>query len=135
MNKWVCVALGLLIGGGAAADDISESDEIVCAPSELHICVENDSCYAASTSDLDVPEFVIIDVDNKTISTTKASNDPRTTTFANVRRESGLIYLQGIENERAFSFVIDESTGRMSVALSSDGISVSAFGACTDVDL
>lgn len=135
MNKWGMAAAGLLTCGLAVADDISESDEIVCAPTELHICVENDSCYAASPADLDVPEFIIIDVDKNTASTTKASNDPRTTTFANVRRENGLIYMQGIENERAFSFVIDEATGRMSIALSSDGIAVSAFGACTDSDL
>ena len=135
MKNWGIAAVGLLIGGAAWADDISESNEIVCAPAELHVCIENDNCYAASPADLAVPEFVIIDVDNKTVSTTKASDYPRTTTFANVRRANGLIYLQGIENERAFSFVIDEATGRMSVALSSDGISVSAFGACTDVDL
>ena len=33
------------------------------------------------------------------------------------------------------SFVIDEATGRMTVAVSRDGLSVSVFGACTDTDL
>jgi len=135
MNRWGIAAAGLVLSGVALADDIGESNEIVCAPAELHICIENDRCYVSSPADLDVPEFVVIDIDRQTISTTKASDDPRTTSFANVRRENGLIYLQGVENERAFSFVIDELTGRMSVALSSDGIAVSAFGACTDVDL
>ena len=135
MHKWGLAGAGLLLSGVALTDDVSESEEIVCAPAELHVCIENDRCYVSSPADLDVPEFVVIDIDRQTISTTKASNDPRSTSFANVRRENGLIYLQGVENERAFSFVIDEATGRMSVALSSDGIAVNAFGACTDVDL
>lgn len=36
---------------------------------------------------------------------------------------------------RAFSFVIDEATGHMTVAVSRDGLSVSVFGACTDADI
>ena len=47
----------------------------------------------------------------------------------------GLIYLQGIEGRRAFSIVVDEESGRMTVAVSRDGISVSVFGACTDTDI
>ena len=43
-------------------------------------------------------------------------------------------FLQGVETERAFSFVIDEASGRMTVAVSLDGMSVSVFGACTDAD-
>ena len=47
----------------------------------------------------------------------------------------GLIYLQGIEGARAFSFVIDESTGSLTASIARDGISVNVFGACTDADL
>ena len=129
-------AVGLLfVGSIVLADNVSESSEIVCAPTQVHICIENDSCYAASPNELDVPEFVVIDIRRKTISTTKASAEARTTTFSNVLRGNGLIHLQGVENERAFSFVIDEASGRMTVAVANDGIAVSVFGACTDVDL
>ena len=40
-----------------------------------------------------------------------------------------------MEDGRVFSFVIDEATGRMTVAVSRDGISVRVFGACTDTNL
>jgi 6-phosphogluconolactonase (cycloisomerase 2 family) len=85
--------------------------------------------------DLGVPEFVIIDTDDKTISTTKSSTETRSTTFSDVQKHDGLIYLQGVEGGRAFSFVIDEASGRMTVAVSRDGMSISVFGACTDADL
>jgi hypothetical protein len=55
--------------------------------------------------------------------------------FSSVQEADGLTYLQGVEGGRAFSFVIDEISGQMTVAISLDGMSVSVFGACTDADL
>ena len=78
-----------------------------------------------------MPDFVIIDTDEQIISTTPASSDHRSSTFTSYVREGGLISLQGIEGERAFSFVIDEATGRLTAAVSMDGMTVTAFGACT----
>jgi len=82
-----------------------------------------------------VPDFVVINPGKKTLKTTKASNQNRSTSFSSVERDNGLIYLQGMENGRAFSFVIDEASGHMTVAVLRDGVSVSVFGACTDTDL
>lgn len=42
--------------------------------------------------------------------------------------------LEAIDFGRAFNFVIDEVTGRMTVAVTLDGLSVTVFGACTDAD-
>ena len=135
MKKLMTAFAGLLISGLALADDISGVDEIICAATQVHICIENDSCYAATPAELDVPNFVVINTKKKTISTTEASDLNRSTSFTSVAKEGGLIYLQGIEGERAFSFVIDEATGLMTVAVSRDGLAVSVFGACTDTDL
>jgi hypothetical protein len=71
-------------------------------------------------------------VKNKKLQTTKASEQIRSTPFSTVSRNAGKIYLQGLENGRAFSFVIDEATGRLTVAVSRDGVAVTAFGACTN---
>ena len=69
------------------------------------------------------------------ISTTKASDENRSTEIRTLHRQDGQIYLQGFEGGRAFSFLIDEASGRLTVAVSRDGVSVTAFGACTDADL
>jgi hypothetical protein len=50
-------------------------------------------------------------------------------------RDNQEIVLQGVEAGRAFSFVIDEATGLLTVAVASDGMSVSVYGACTDADI
>jgi hypothetical protein len=108
---------------------------MICAAGQVQICIEIDTCYPASADELDVPDFVIIDLRKRVISTTKASDPQRSTPFRYVERADGLVYLQGVEGRRAFSFMIDEATGRMTVSVARDGIAVSVFGACTDADL
>ena len=135
MKKMAIAIAGVLAGGVLQADNLDGVDEMICAAAQVQICIENDTCYSATPAELDVPDFVVIDTRKKTISTTKASNQNRSTEFTSVEKLDGLIYLQGVEGGRAFSFVIDEATGRMTVAVSRDGLSVSVFGACTDTDL
>ena len=135
MKKLAIAIAGALLGGLAQADNLEGVSEMICAPAEVHICIENDSCYATTPAELGIPDFVVIDTKKKTISTTKSSYQNRTTPFTSVTRNEGLIYLHGIEGERSFSFVIEEETGRMTVAVAHDGMSVSVFGACTDTDL
>lgn len=135
MKKQLMIATGMLATGLVGAENLQGVDRMVCAAADVQICIEYDTCYSAAPMDLGVPEFVIIDTDDKTISTTEASGENRSSTFNSVQKEDGLIYLQGVEGGRAFSFVIDEDSGRMTVAVSRDGMSVSVFGACTDADL
>ena len=135
MKKLAFVIAGIVAGGLAQADNLEGVDKMICAAAQVKICFEEDICYAATAAELDVPDFVVIDVKKKVISTTKASNQNRSTSFKYVEKADGLIYLQGMEGGRAFSFVIHEATGRMTVSVSRDGLTVSVFGACTDADL
>lgn len=134
MKKQIMVVTGMLTAGVVGAENLQGVDRMVCAAADVQICIEYDTCYSAAPMDLGVPEFVVIDTDKKTISTTKSSGLNRSTEFASVAKEDGVIYLQGVEGGRAFSFVIDEETGRMTVAVSRDGLAVSVFGACTSTD-
>jgi len=129
------VLAGLLLAGMAYADPLTGVDKFVCAASQVQICLEGDTCYSASAWELDIPEFVVIDLKKNTISTTKSSGDERSTTFKNAVKNDGKIFLQGHQAGRAFSFLIDEATGLMSVAVARDGMVVSVFGACTDSDI
>lgn len=131
MRKLAIVFAGILAGGLAQAENLEGVDKMICAAAQVQICIENDTCYAATPAELDIPNFVVIDTRKKTISTTNASNQNRSTPFTNVEKSDGLLYLQGIEGGRAFSFVIDKASGRMTVAVSHDGLSVSVISART----
>ena len=135
MKKLAVISAGMALIVPALADNLEGVDKMICAAGQVQICIENDTCYPATAAELDVPDFVIIDLGKKVISTTRASEKQRSTPFKHVARTDGLVYLQGIEGRRAFSFLIDEATGRMTVSVARDGVAVSVFGACTDAEL
>ena len=132
MKRSVVASVGLLASGAALADNLEGADRLLCAPGQIMICVEQADCYPAHGSELGVPDFVIIDLKNKKMQTTKSSEQTRTTAFSTMSRSGGKIFLQGVENGRAFSFVINEITGSLTVALSRDGVAVAVFGSCTN---
>ena len=135
MKKLLIAGLGLAVSAPVAAEDVTGVTRMVCASGQAQICLETGECYAATPFELAVPDFVIIDTKKGVISTTKASGLNRSTNLAKSERKDGLIYLQGVEGGRAFSFVIHEATGRMTAAIARDGLSVTVFGACTAADL
>jgi hypothetical protein len=108
----------------AQADDLTGADRFVCAALVVVACWDDGECEEGMPAELNVPQFIEIDLKAKRLSTTKASGENRTSPIAQ---------LQGHEAGRAFSFVIAEETGRASVAVATDGRNVSVFGACTPV--
>jgi hypothetical protein len=117
----------------AQADDLTGADRFVCAALVVVACWDDGECEEGMPAELNVPQFIEIDLKAKRLSTTKASGENRTSPIAQLQRERGQIVLQGHEAGRAFSFVIAEETGRASVAVATDGRNVSVFGACTPV--
>lgn len=132
MKSTIAATAALLVFGAAAAENVEDSDRLLCAAGKIMLCVEDGECFAASALDLDMPQFVVVDTRNKTVSTTKASGQNRSSPIQNVSRFGGRIFLQGIENDRAFSFVIEEDSGILTATVARDGVSISVFGACTD---
>jgi hypothetical protein len=65
------------------------------------------------------------------LSTTEASGENRTTPAEVLRRENGVIVIQGMELGRAFSIVVSEDLGSMSASIAAEDLTVSVFGACT----
>jgi hypothetical protein len=135
MKRSVVASVGLLASGAALADNLEGADRLLCAPLQIMICVEEADCYPAHNEELGVPDFFIIDLKSKKLQTTKASGPVRTTAFSSMSRNGGQIFLQGVENGRAFGFVINEGTGSLTVAVSRDGVAVAAFGNCTNAKL
>ena len=119
----------------AQADDVTESDRMLCSISRLMLCVEDGACFPLSALDADIPQFLVFDLKKKTITPTEASSDDRVSKVANLVRDNGRTFLQGVENNGAYSILIEDDLGRFTAAISRDGITMSAFGACTDADI
>ena len=136
-RRWV-VAFGVLvmtiIGGSALrADDLTGATRILCTCVQATRCLEGGDCVIDLPWNLNIPQFIEIDLVSKRLGTTPASGENRATVADTLRREKGKIVLQGLENGRAFSLFIDEASGMLSAAVAADGQAVAVFGACTPV--
>jgi hypothetical protein len=114
-----------------SADDLTGSQRFLCAGSQATACSTDGNCQKGLPGSWNMPQFVEVDLTQKRLSTTKASGEDRSTSIANLVREDGKIVLQGCENGRAFSFVIDEKTGDATVSVAMEDLSLTAFAACT----
>jgi hypothetical protein len=137
-DSWI-PARGLLLGLGlvmalpaaGAADDIRGHDAILCTAVSAMLCTDDGDCAVEQPWTLNIPQFLELNLKDKVVSTTKASGENRSTPLRTILREDGVLFIQGVEQGRAFSFVIKEETGMLSAAVARDGKTVSVFGACT----
>ena len=126
----IVIAL-LLLPSSSRADDLSNQDLLLCTAVSVMHCTDDGDCLVDLPWNLNIPQFIQVDLKDKKLSTTKASGENRSTPILNLLRQDGQIYLQGVQLGRAFSFVIDEKSGMMSVGVAKEGAVVSVFGACT----
>ncbi len=130
--KYLAVAILILVPSGAVlADDLTGATALLCAAERMTLCASNGECSTDAPSALNIPHFIQVDLEEKTLSTTKASGENRVTPIKHVERGDGLIIFQGIENGRAFSWVIAETTGTVSAAVAVEQAGVVVSGACT----
>ena len=129
------VVLAIAVCAGAAsADDLTGSDRFLCTPIQATLCIEDGECAVDLPWNVNIPQFIEVDLETRRLSTTAASGENRATPIEHLRRVDGNIVFHGFEMGRAFSWVIDEASGRVTAAIATDGISVAIFGACTPVD-
>lgn len=131
LRRSLLTLLVVLLPAASPADDLSNQQMLLCTSVSVMRCHDDGECVTDVPWNLNIPQFIQVNLKDKSLSTTKASGENRSTPIKNLSREGGEIYLQGVEGGRAFSFVINEATGMMSVAVAADGKVVSVFGACT----
>ena len=123
--------LGVIGSPALRADDVTGANRILCTCVQATRCLEGGDCTIDLPWNMNIPQFIEVDLVSKRMSTTPASGENRATVADTLRREKGKIVLQGFENGRAFSLYIDEASGMLSAAVAADGQAVAVFGACT----
>ena len=131
LRKAAISVLGVLLAGAVGADDLTGEDELLCASANVVICLGDGICESAAPWELNIPQFINVDLKKRSLSTTEASGNLRVTMVDTVKRMDGRVYLQGVDRGRAYTFVIDEETGFLTVTVARDYLTVSVFGACT----
>jgi hypothetical protein len=113
----------------AQASDFDGSRNLLCAPNDVVECDTAARCERASIEDVDLPSFVHVQFAKKRLASA-GGGDERTTPIQNIQSVNGLTILQGAENGRAWSVVIDQTSGRMSGSIADGGGAFAIFGAC-----
>ena len=130
-SGFALAAILALAGRAGWADDITGAERLLCASVQATVCFEDGECATDVPQNLNIPDFIEVDLEARRLSTTVASGLNQSTPIAHLSREDGSIVLQGFEMGRAFSWVINEQTGRVSVAVAAGDRTVAVFGACT----
>jgi len=112
----------------AGASDFDGSRNLLCAPSNVVECDSAGQCERSSVEEIDLPNFVHVQFGKKRLVGT--SGEERSTAIQNIQTVNGLTILQGAENGRGWSVVIDQENGRMTGSISDAEGTFSIFGAC-----
>jgi hypothetical protein len=131
MYKFAALVVALIFVSPVAGDVLKDVDRMLCVPGAVSHCVANVGCNSELPEDENIPTFIEVDLKRKTLATTRASGEDRSTPIHSRVHEAGYIYLQGVENGRSFSMVISENTGDLTFVVAADGETATMFGNCT----
>ena len=131
MTQNTALVLALLFISPLSADMLKDVDRMLCVPGSISHCVADIGCNSEPPENENIPEFIEVDLKRKTLATTKASREGRSSPIGKMTRQDGYIFLQGVENNRSYSMVISESTGNLTFMVAADGETAAMFGDCT----
>jgi len=116
----------------ALADDFDGSKPLTCASIFSAECNAADQeCITGAPWMINFPVFIEIDFKAKSVSTTKLHENPRTSTINLVSKlTDGQTAIQGIDDDFAWSMLIAEETGSMTLSISGEDTGYLIFGAC-----
>jgi hypothetical protein len=134
--RWSGLGLAaLLYCGAAAADDVRGSDSLLCYALSAARCEVDGTCALKEPWQLNLPDFLKLDLKAKHALTTEASGHQRQTEIRTVQRDSnGTLLLQGVQGDRAFSWLITEETGEGTLTVSALSAGLTVFTVCTPID-
>lgn len=110
--------------------DFDGSKSIICAVIEAYGCTANENCQRGSAESINVPQFFRVDFKSKTITATRTDGSVQTTDIQRMEQVDGMLIFQGIQNGRAWSATISESSGKFVLTASGDLEAFVVFGAC-----
>ena len=133
--KWRVVvgSLGLAFAACVWADNIADSNELLCYGWSAARCDTEAECEVTAPWRLNMPDFLKIDLDDQLVTTTGGEVEQRETPIATVVRENGLLIMQGQQEGRVYSWIITETTGEGTLTIGTPGEGIMVFTVCADM--
>ena len=130
-KRLLVLSLLLSLPFSISAKEITAKDQLICAISKTALCRENSGCTEGSVEIVNLPLLLRLNLEKKTIASTRLSGEQRASTIMAVSTSKNNLILQGVEDGSGWSMTVDKKNGQMSVSSSLDGEGYIAFGVCT----
>ena len=116
----------------SAAGDFDGSKPLICAAIFSAECNARDQeCITGAPWMINIPVFMKVDFEAKQVTTTKQHETPRTSSISYVGKlGDGYTAIQGIDDAYAWSMLIAEETGSMTLSIAGEDTGYLVFGAC-----
>jgi hypothetical protein len=125
------MAVATALAGPAASAGFDGADVLICAPVEILACEPDIKCEHETAEIIDLPQFLRVSVQDKTIVGSRPSGTAVNAKIGYVAHSERKMFLQGVERSFAWSMGIDEESGRMTMTIGDDRSGYVVFGACT----
>ena len=119
------------------AGDLDGSRPLLFSVISVMECTPDNGCRAVTIESVDLPQFLKIDLNKKTIGPVSESDARPGSTIERVERVDGKLILQGAEDGYesvrdglGWTIAISEGTGRVVMTASGDQVAFVVFGAC-----
>ena len=130
----LCICIVPLI---SVANDFDGSRPLLFSVISAMECTPDDGCRAVTIESLDLPRFLKIDLNKKTIDPISESDTRPGSVIERMERVDGKLILQGAEDGYAsvrdglgWTIAIAEGTGKVVMTASGDQVAFVVFGAC-----
>jgi hypothetical protein len=134
MRSCGVVLATLLLSSPLWADDLTDSNSLLCYGWSASVCSIEGECELTAPWQLNMPDFLKIDLETGIAETTETAPEARETEIQTLEREDGTIVLQGRQGEGAFSWLILEATGEGTLTMSTPGEGITVFTLCTPTE-
>ena len=120
------------------AGDFDGSMPLLCASTEVIECIPVEGCDRVTPEAANLPRFLKINFEDKTISAPSGSQKGRSTAIERMEHIDGKLIIQGAEDGvegvrdgMGWTMAINEESGDMVLTASGDKAGFVVFGACT----
>ena len=125
------VAVTLFVSTPVSAEELDGSKDIVCAVLHVVACIKDGECLEGQAKTFDLPVLMIVDAENSVLRGTYESGHKAVSPIKNKELMSEQLVLQGVENGRGWTAVINTKTGNMNGSGVGDDVSFLVHGTCT----
>jgi len=130
LSLLISTALALVPALNCEAQNFNGSKPFICAMTDASQCTPDGNCARVPISVANIPQFVTVDVQQRLVSAGDGSGGTRTSKIGQVEHPPELLRLSGADGDAGWIATIEESSGKLTLAVLGDQDGYIIFGAC-----